>query len=469
MTRTNSIQRCFRATASALLIGMAATGQATAATLIVEKSVFTSDNRSRLCPTGASKVTPAALAPILFKFVPGQDIVRANLGNGDDNEKALRFFQSPTPFKTPIGQVFPEEDRAVLEEALRKRDEILNISLAPFLSLGAGLPNQGYTVARFGKLGSDIAERFFREEADVQILCTQPAASAPQSETVRDVRFRLRGDASDLTATFDGEATNGGKDAYKAASSAEVSLTRNEASDKRSIEAKAVVGYAFGGFSDDGFDQIIPYLGYRGSRTAAKGATERISLAQVGVLYNWWRRVYGLEPIYSIEIDAAPVATFDREQDAEVFSLKAEATPGLAFGNFIFGQFNDVFGSASEGSWLLVYPDLRILAEANQVADAGRNPNLSQDDSFFGLGVNPRLQARLSTNTLLDRATVTAEYRYLGMISGVVRETERWSLGLNFRLDQAGDFNLSVNYVDGENPDSLQFEKFWGVKLGVKF
>ena len=173
--------------------------------------------------------------------------------------------------------------------------------------------------------------------------------------------------------------------------------------------------------------------------------------------------------LFNYELGIRPTATFDLAQDAKTFGFKAFLAPGLAIGKFILAQENDVFAGPAKGGWLLVYPDLRLVSEAMYASDAGSNVAIRDDDMYVGLGIQPILEFSLNVGNALDRLRLSAKYRFMSVFSAVIDKTERYELNARYDFDRDGIANINLNYTDGENADTIQDERYWSVKFGLKF
>ena len=105
--------------------------------------------------------------------------------------------------------------------------------------------------------------------------------------------------------------------------------------------------------------------------------------------------------------------------------------------------------------------------EAGDVFDAGRKTNL-QDREFVRIGPNLRLDVWFP-DTIIDRVTGHVAWQYFAAITPDTKSSELFQAGLDFRLDDAGHFNLGVLYRNGEIPLALDETETIKATFKVKF
>jgi predicted porin len=69
----------------------------------------------------------------------------------------------------------------------------------------------------------------------------------------------------------------------------------------------------------------------------------------------------------------------------------------------------------------------------------------------------------------LGSSPIIGQYRFMSVFSAVIDKTERYELNARYDFDGDGIANINLNYTDGENADTIQDERYWSVKFGLKF
>lgn len=428
----------------------------------LRSEVFTLENRGLLC-SADNRIESAKLMRAMFIQIENSGVLLDYLGDGDPNKRRQRFFVGKEPIYLDIDQA-SDAEKKIAETALKARRTYVR-SFARMLGEQSIRPHYGYFVRIEQGAPADLATAYFQGSDKVRLICEQPSAKPQEEADSGPSPYRVRGAVDDLTA-------KAGSSEFKAASSAAVSYTSNDQTDEESFLIEGAAGYVIP-FSDPNGkieQEAILFAALKNSKTTVSGAsTDEVRVVNLGVLFSHFGLHAQSGLLRNYKIAARPTLTLDREQDAEEVGVKFEISPGLKLGGFTFNQDNDLLKALGAGnSPVLLYPAVRFLGEANYVADAGSNPKLMDDDGYAGVGVAPVLQLGFFTNSPLDRLRLTADYRYVELFSAPSDTVSRYDLGAEYRIDDDGNIKLRLEYIDGEDPDTFQDEKFWGIKLTLK-
>lgn len=455
----------------------------------VRSEIFTKDNRSELCPEAAEHVNEASLAIKLLEFaeislfsvnrvsVPPSfhSPEQAQIGTLGRVALYLVSFHARDT-REPISAPDEASIRVALGDKAQKRLQAALGSFGDFLAAG-GRSKLGYKVElRFDNVRDPLARDMFPSEgmkkfnSGLAVINCGPLTNSSNDEGIIDAviaqavfgdlasRFRLRGKVEDL------RISRAQRDKFRSASSASVSFTDNQASGVETFKTQFVTGVAFGG-PGQGYS-VIPYAHYQNSITAKRNApTNQVEVLATGMLFERLFRVGNT----AWDIGLYPTATFDLQQNSEIVRLRAFVEPSFALGNDDYPLFIGGIYAPDPLLGLFYYrPDIKLIAEFGHILDRGSSPDFGPKDEYSGIGGEVSLDVRLNVD-LLSRLTGKVTYRYMELFSVAQDQMERLAFDLSLALDEEGKYAIKWEYVDGENVETLQTEKFWGISFSAKF
>ena len=112
----------------------------------------------------------------------------------------------------------------------------------------------------------------------------------------------------------------------------------------------------------------------------------------------------------------------------------------------------------------------QIFAEGAHVWRAGTSTDLAtlEDDEYLGLGGDLALGFSLPEVAALKPFSITAEYRYMGVVSGALADPHRLTLALAYKLADA-NLSFGIAYDKGSNFDTFQRERVTKITVGYKY
>jgi hypothetical protein len=111
-----------------------------------------------------------------------------------------------------------------------------------------------------------------------------------------------------------------------------------------------------------------------------------------------------------------------------------------------------------------------LFTEGAHVWKAGTSTDLAtlEDDEYYGFGGSLKLGLSLPNSADLKPFSLTGEYRYMAIVSGLLADPHRLSLALNYKLTDA-NLTFGVGYDVGANFDTFQRERLTKITLGYKY
>lgn len=125
------------------------------------------------------------------------------------------------------------------------------------------------------------------------------------------------------------------------------------------------------------------------------------------------------------------------------------------------------------GAYKGFYPNSPVLyrlqaflhAEAGDILDAGRNPNLKEGTGFFRIG--PFIQAELKP-VFWDRLTLSARWEDYEAPTSDARSTRLFITAASVAFDAKDHFTLEIKYKKGRQPLTAEKQETFEIALGVK-
>lgn len=328
-------------------------------------------------------------------------------------------------------------------------------------------PRLSYRIRERTALGSrtdraDAAnpENLFSANPAYEIFCDRTAASAdPEAEDDRPpkprsgpvtARLVLRGAVKDL-AILTGD--------LKDATPASIRFDRDGVSDKNTFKINGIVGFRIG--HESGAFQLIPYLSYENkSITGAGNDVEKLS---PGLLF-----VHRYEsPSLAVHTKLEASYIDDLQQDSHQGKLRLYVDPAFALGGgrgVLFGSYLKPIGPL----WLR--PDLTLIADVSKVFRAGTSAELANTEDYYGFGGELSLRARLELGRPISDLSFKAGVRQLFMMGEINQQNvRRWYGSIDYAPKDFPYVGVSLQFSRGENNDTFQDEKTYGVGLTLRY
>ncbi|MDI1328282.1 MAG: hypothetical protein PSV23_15925 [Brevundimonas sp.] len=280
------------------------------------------------------------------------------------------------------------------------------------------------------------------------------------------IAFRGRIDDLAVPRLAPGAQTPG--EAYKKASDATLAFTDNDQKGEESVAIEAVLGW---GRNLTRTDSVFGFIHYveTSTETDASGDdddSKDIRALSPGILFrhpigpsNTPGLIYG-----TLGVTAYP--TYNFAQDSETLRARVFLNDiSLDLGGA--GPLCDITGQVGPLQWTC---RLGVSAEWTHVVEAGRSLDLAtlDDDQFFGVGGEIALGLSLPDNEALAPFLLTAEYRYLGIVSGGLDDPDRLSISLTYKVPKS-NVSIGLTRIDGVNFETLQPEEQTKVSVGFRY
>lgn len=313
-------------------------------------------------------------------------------------------------------------------------------------------------------LSNDIfPDRLFIVDPTLIIVCERSAAGGitPQSGALSETTpqeakwspanlLRLRGDVASLVVPQKDLADS---------EPARIGVLKDYEADSRTITLDGVVGIALQ--HPDGDWQAIPFLSYQ--RTETDGDSDDINALKPGVVASWaWSST---EAALRAVLEGSYL--YDIEQDARVGNLVFNVDPAIATSvGPLFGGYLTPVGP------LRFRPELRLTAKSGWIFEEGNDGSEFQgSQSFAGLGGILSLQARLDYGQPWSDFQISAGLENLRVVAGDLdrNDIKRWTAGLSYAPKNFPYLGLGFNVADGDNPDTLQREKYYRIGVDLRY
>lgn len=303
--------------------------------------------------------------------------------------------------------------------------------------------------------------------ADISTVSDTEAATASLPEA-----FRLRGDVKDL---HEARSSRGG---FGAGKPAQLSFISDDEKGVDAIGVNAVVGWNFSDKS--GRFGLIPFLSFESQKIESRNNNDDdIFKISPGVLFNhyfegWFGSVHS-------RLEASWIADIEHESDqaklrfyidpafrlatprprgvGEPRRSPAELGPGILFGSELapIGPF-------------VFRPDLTFIGDISWVIDEGDNRKLRDADEYAGFGGEFSLGVRLHTEGILDTFLLTSGVRDLRLFGSIDQQDARhWFATLEYQPPELPYLGIGMDYVNGDNPDTLQKEDRLKLSFSLRF
>ena len=365
----------------------------------------------------------------------------------------------------------PRVDLASNEAAAKARDAILTLMGDEFINLirnGSKVagPRLTYRIGERKVLGSrteqaDAAnpENLFSANPAYEILCVRTAAIAGQEEgggpskpSSGSVTTRLvfRGAVKDL-AILPGD--------LKDATPASIQFDRDGVADKNTFKINGIVGVRIG--HESGAFHLIPYLSYENkSITGAGNDVEKLS---PGLLF-----VHRYEtPLLAVHTKLEASYIDDLRQNSHQGKLRLYVEPAFALRQgrgVLFGSYLKPIGPL----WLR--PDFTLIADLSKVFKAGTSAELANADDYYGFGGELSLRARLEVGRPISDLSIKAGIRQLFMMGEInQKHVRRWYGSIEYAPKDFPYIGVSLQFTRGENDDTFQDEKTYGLGLTLRY
>lgn len=319
-------------------------------------------------------------------------------------------------------------------------------------------------------LGAFFSETLGWGAAPVRILCQAPpvatitTASRGDSDRIPPagppIRPALRGKIDDL-------AVARGSSAYESASNATIAYTDNEEKGEQTIAVEATLGL---GVNLTANDAIYGFVNYVQSETETRAAddddeSKDVQAASVGALYRRSQPLFNSRLFGTLGLTG--YYTYDIENDAELVRGRLFLSD-IAFN--LPDQPITCGGAQVLVGRLLFNCRLGVFAEGGYILDAGRSVDLADngDDQYFGAGFNARLALTLPSISLLSPLTLSAEFRYMEILTGSLNDPERLTLRADYKI-AASNVSIGYSFEDGSNFETFQLEEVHKVTVGIRF
>jgi hypothetical protein len=299
----------------------------------------------------------------------------------------------------------------------------------------------------------------FGGDSPLVVLCEDgpapatPDVASPEKEKkgapLADI-VKLRGEVKDLSVRAD---------KLKNASAAKIGYQRDGIKDVHTFGVNGVLGIGFE--NNSGSIGLTPYLSYeKHSATGHKDDVEKIS---PGFLFAYKIE----EPAFAIHTRLEGSYMDDLEHNAEQGKLRLYIDPAIALGHghgVLFGSYLTAIGP------LQLRPDLTLLGDASYIFDRGSSKDLAGDKSYFGLGGEATLRARLGLGQPFSDFNLLVGARDLEIIHGLDQDRVfRWYGGVEYAPENFPYLGLSFTFTKGDNNDTFQKEELYEVGLTFRY
>jgi len=342
------------------------------------------------------------------------------------------------------GQPFPALESARGAEKVAMRAELLKAFFAPVLSPG-GTPGLLRCASPRTEVASDHKK-----------------AAGEGSPMV----IAVRGKIDDLAVPrYDPGGPRKPGAAFKSASAASIALTDNHEKGEKSVAIDATVGI---GRQLGRSDALFAFVRYSQNSSETRKAgddddSKDVRALSPGVLYRHNLEVGKL--LYAtLGVTAYP--TFDFAQHARTGRVR------VFLDDIVLSRIGNgpLCGRADRIGGLEISCRAGIFAEGAHVWRAGTSTDLAtlEDDEYLGVGGNLKLGVSLPESPALKSFSLTAEYRYMAILSGQLNDPHRLSLALNYKLVDA-NLTFGIGYDVGSNFDTFQHEDVTKITVGYKY
>jgi hypothetical protein len=349
--------------------------------------------------------------------------------------------------------LFPEPQSPRLDPDVEIRLESIRVPSAVEIRDRQTLGDEQF--ARFAQ-ALDERRRFIR------ISCTAPPSE--QRETTADEKPRPRGGLR-LTSDIDSLGLpRGTPDQLAKVPQAEISYRNDKEKKQKVFDISAVLGFDLSRNPDRSF---IPFIEVKRKRVddtsgeplpAEEAADEDSDLSKFSFGLAWSALFESRD-----EISVAPLLSLDDEADSSVGAIRAAWTPGfLQDITFLpFGRSRKIGPLA----WKL---DLRGLAQAGHVFDAGTNDELKDQDDYLRVGLQGKIFLwSLAEDKFFSRFSADATWKRLAAIAG---DKVHWfDVGLNWSADESDHVTVRYSYERGLDDETLKRSEAWKLSVGLRF
>lgn len=277
------------------------------------------------------------------------------------------------------------------------------------------------------------------------------------------IEIAVRGKIDDLATPRDTGST-----AFKAASGATAAFTDDYVKGQTTVAIDATFGV---GITPTRADSILAFVHYSQSTTETWRAgndddSKDIRALSPGIFYRHGTSLdLGPAKIYGV-LGVVAYPTFDFAQHARTGRIRLMlddldlSRPG----------HGPLCGRTAEWSGIGITCRAQVFIEGAHVWRAGTSTDLKtlDDDQYLGLGGDVTLGLALPEVDALKPFSLTAEYRYMAIVSGALADPHRLSLGLAYKLPDA-NLSFGVAYDVGANFDTFQRERITKVTVGYKY
>jgi hypothetical protein len=447
--------------------------------------VLTADNSSYLCvPAGGEEVVDTDRLAYLIASEARADRYLDGANAVGQSDGVIQLRSSATAPSEPVyavthldgnsegpAQPFgPAVDLASDKAAGKARDSILQIMsddlvrLIANRSVPAG-PGLTYRLRDSVAVGSRLSEadsshpnHLFGANPAYRILCDRTPVVAGQAEGGGAkppagpvaARLVLRGAVKDL-AIAPGDLRD--------STPAGIRFDRDGVSDTDTFQINGIVGLRIGHKS--GAYHLIPYLSYENkSITGAGNDVEKLS---PGLLFAHRYETPSLAVHSKLEISYID----DLQQDSRQGKLRLYVEPAFALGRgrgVLFGSYLKPIGPL----WLR--PDMTLIADASKVFRAGTSQELANAEDYYGFGGELGLRARLELGRPISDLSFKAGLRQLFMMGEINQEhVRRWYGSIEYAPKDFPYIGVSLQFSRGENDDTFQDEKTYGLGLTLRY